>query len=187
MATNSLKLLMGDYNSDSETDEDNAKSTPAKNNNNAKATGRPHHAEPAGFITSWTQCIDKATGHPYYWHSDTKEVTWDIPAEYQTFLEQNADLLCDSNVSNLWTVCYTEGGDEEAAQRYYVNEYTRIVSWDKPIGFVEPEIVAAPQAANVGKAEVLVSKNIIKRRKVAPKPKPKRENPYSKPSEEETV
>lgn len=133
----------------------------------------------------WTQCIDKATGHPYYWHPDTKEVTWEIPAEYQAFLDANADLLSDSNVANMWTVCYTEEGGSEPAQRYYVNEYTRMVSWDRPIAFVEPADVEPRRPTP--DTDAPVSKNVIKRRRKVPTPKAKRENPYSKPTEAERV
>lgn len=136
------------------------------------------------FRLGWTQCIDKATGHPYYWHPETKEVTWEIPVEYQAFLDQNADQLSGSNVASMWTVCLTDG--EEPAQRYYVNEYTRIVSWDKPVGFVEPLEATAKNASARGERDAPVSKNVIKRRKVQPKQKgEKRENPYSKPTEAE--
>lgn len=35
---------------------------------------------------------------------------------------------------NQWTCCYSDGND----QPYYVNEYTRKLSWEKPVGYIEP-------------------------------------------------
>lgn len=94
-----------------------------------------------------------------------------------------ADLLAGSNVANMWTVCQTDV-DGEPAQRYYVNEYTRIVSFDCPVGFVEPaDAERRPPPAD----STPVSKNVIKRRRKVPTPKGKRENPYSKPTEAECV
>lgn len=112
-------------------------------------------------------------------------MTWEIPAEYQAFLDANADLLSDSNVANMWTVCYTEEGGSEPAQRYYVNEYTRMVSWDRPIAFVEPADVEPRRPTP--DTDAPVSKNVIKRRRKVPTPNAKRENPYSKPTEAERV
>lgn len=58
-------------------------------------------------------------------------MTWDIPAEYENFLKQNLRSKHSSN-ENSYTVCYT---DDKVP--YYVNEFTRQVSWEKPAGFVE--------------------------------------------------
>lgn len=80
----------------------------------------------------WTQCFDKNTGHPYYWNTLSKEVTWEMPAEYQTFLDSNTE-TSSKHKKNTWTTCYT---DDEITP-YYVNEYTRIVSWDRPEGLLE--------------------------------------------------
>lgn len=56
-----------------------------------------------------------------------------MPAEYEKFLQQNLRSK-NSNKENSYTVCYT---DENVP--YYVNEFTRQVSWEKPAGFVEPK------------------------------------------------
>lgn len=35
------------------------------------------------FLASsgWQECFDDNTGYPYYWHTETNEVTWDMPDE----------------------------------------------------------------------------------------------------------
>lgn len=86
-----------------------------------------------GIVRSidWTQCTDANSGHPYYWNIVTKEVTWEIPIEYEQFLEQVA--LTNSPTFRKWILCYT---DDNAP--YYFNEVTREISWEKPDDFVEP-------------------------------------------------
>lgn len=79
----------------------------------------------------WTQCMDASTGHPYYWNIVTKEVTWEMPIEYQRFLEQAA--LSNPTSFRKWILCYT---DDNAP--YYFNEITREISWEKPDDFIEP-------------------------------------------------
>lgn len=105
--------------------------------------------------------MDENTGHPYYWNTETKDVTWEVPADYQAYLDQNATILKDPRVTNMWTMC---SSDESPANVYYVNELTRIVSWNKPIGFVEPTTAIAVQAKATS-VEPKPKKNIIKRRK----------------------
>lgn len=104
--------------------------------------------------------MDENTGHPYYWNTETKAVTWEVPADYQAYLDENASVLSDPRVANMWTMCL---GEDSQASVYYVNELTRIVSWNKPIGFVEPQISTTTirPAANEPKP----MKNVIKRRK----------------------
>ncbi|KAK0168616.1 hypothetical protein PV327_002394 [Microctonus hyperodae] len=29
----------------------------------------------------WQECFDESTGYPYYWHTETNQVTWEIPTE----------------------------------------------------------------------------------------------------------
>lgn len=125
---NSLSLLLGDYNSESE-NEDN------ENPNHQLNDKLQEFLSDLNTIvtTNWTQCIDQSTGHPYYWNTLTKDVTWEMPAEYETFLQQSLRSK-NSNKENSYTVCYT---DENVP--YYVNEYTRQVVWEKPPGFVEPK------------------------------------------------
>lgn len=73
----------------------------------------------------WTQCTDANTGHPYYWNIVTKEVTWEMPVEYQHFLEHS--LTINSNSLKKWILCYTDDNTP-----YYFNEVTREISWEKP-------------------------------------------------------
>lgn len=81
-------------------------------------------------LVDWTQCIDANTGHPYYWNIVTKEVTWEMPKEYEDFLKKNATLIAKS--SSKWSLCYSE--DQTP---YYFNEITREISYVKPEGFIE--------------------------------------------------
>lgn len=70
----------------------------------------------------------------------TKEVTWEIPDDYEQFLRQN---VIDSNrrsEKNTWILCQ---GDDDT--EYYFNEYTRAISWDKPADYVEPVVYVQPQ------------------------------------------
>lgn len=73
----------------------------------------------------WTQCTDESTGHPYYWNIVTKEVTWEMPIEYQHFLEYS--LAQNANSLKKWTLCYTDDGAS-----YYFNAATREISWKEP-------------------------------------------------------
>lgn len=86
------------------------------------------------FYSDWTQCTDASSGHPYYWNIVTKEVTWEIPIEYQRFLDR-AVILANPNALKKWILCYT---DDNAP--YYFNEITREISWEKPIDFTESSI-----------------------------------------------
>lgn len=104
-------------------------------------------------ITDWTQCFDKITGHPYYWNTISKEVTWEIPTEYQGYLDSQKQSLSDVSKRNAWIICYA---DDEKATPYYVNEYTREVSWEKPINFVETilELPKVPQNSKATQKEI---------------------------------
>lgn len=115
--------------------------------------------------------MDENTGHPYYWNTDTKEVTWEVPSDYQAYLDQNASVLRDPRVANMWTKYFSE---DTPPNVYYVNELTRIVSWNKPIGFVDAETAVAKVEAVSDEPQA--KKNIIKRRKPS---KTKTANPFS--------
>lgn len=52
-------------------------------------------------------------------------MTWEIPIEYQQFLEYS--LTINANSLKKWILCYT---DDSAP--YYFNEVTREISWEKP-------------------------------------------------------
>lgn len=78
----------------------------------------------------WTQCKDAKTGMPYYYNIATKEVTWDMPNEYERFLRYA--LIQYPNQLVQWSVCHTEDNS-----KYYFNEFTREISWEKPDDFIE--------------------------------------------------
>ncbi|GAB0088046.1 WW domain [Sergentomyia squamirostris] len=103
---NRLSHLLGAYNSDS--DEDGA------------------------VTTDWTQCIDKNTGHPYFWNIRTKEVTWQMPAEYKSYLEY---VNCNFGENeHRWKAF--ESDDSNVP--YYIDEVTRVVSWEIPEAYKKP-------------------------------------------------
>lgn len=79
----------------------------------------------------WTQCTDASSGHPYYWNIVTKDVTWEMPIEYQRLLEQVA--INNPQSLRKWILCYTDDNTP-----YYFNEVTREISWEKPDDFIEP-------------------------------------------------
>lgn len=91
----------------------------------------------------WTQCTDASSGHPYYWNIITKEVTWEMPIEYQQFLDQA--VLLDSHSFEKWTLCYT---DDNAP--YYFNGITREISWEKPADFVDSSNNQTVATVNMG-------------------------------------
>lgn len=107
------------------------------------------------FNTSWTKCFDKKTGHPYYWNTDSREVTWDVPAEYSKYLNciKQTGRLHD-NKPKYWVACQTDDRD----QVYYVNKISRIVSWDVPEGYdvkkslksIENEIKSVERSVKTG-------------------------------------
>lgn len=87
--------------------------------------------------SDWTQCIDKNTGHPYYWNIESKEVTWEIPDEYQRFLELSAANFATTSTLSKWVHC-----NSDDQQPYYFNEVTREISWERPADYVDvvPEV-----------------------------------------------
>lgn len=97
----------------------------------------------------WTQCTDANSGHPYYWNIVTKEVTWEIPIEYEQFLEQVA--LTNPPTFRKWILCYT---DDNAP--YYFNEVTREISWEKPDDFTESSssVLNSPSRSNSRQSNV---------------------------------
>lgn len=39
--------------------------------------------------TAWQECFDESTGYPYYWHTESNEVTWEIPPELRIWKERS--------------------------------------------------------------------------------------------------
>lgn len=82
-------------------------------------------------LAEWTQCKDVTTGLPYYYNIATKDVTWEMPHEYEQYLRYA--LIQYPNQLVQWTVCHTEDNS-----KYYFNEFTREISWEKPDDYIEP-------------------------------------------------
>lgn len=94
--------------------------------------------------SDWTQCTDASTGHPYYWNIVTKDVTWEMPTEYQLFLEHS--LQRNPHSLKKWIICCT---DDNAP--YYFNEVTREISWEKPDDFIQTNTNPPNSNINNGK------------------------------------
>lgn len=88
--------------------------------------------------TNWTKCIDKNTGHPYFWNMITKEVTWEMPEDFATYLQQTANEPKQSS----WILAYSDDGTQ-----YYFNEAMREISWEKPSDYIE--LITKHQIENV--------------------------------------
>lgn len=98
------------------------------------------------LFIDWTQCTDANTGHPYYWNIITKEVTWEMPIDYQQFLEHS--LARNANSLKKWILCYT---DDSAP--YYFNEVTREISWEKPDDLNQLNSYPQGSDSNAGKTK----------------------------------
>lgn len=103
---NPLSGLLGNYNSDSDNEETNQKSNSTldakvedflKEIHSISAEGSNHPYGTSNIIqpnkhsleetlyppsvTAWQQCYDHNSGYPYYWNTETNEVTWEMPAD----------------------------------------------------------------------------------------------------------
>lgn len=125
-------------------------------------------------FSDWTQCIDTNTGHPYYWNIVTKEVTWEMPQEYEDFLKKNETIIA-TNV-NKWSLCYSE--DQTP---YYFNDVTREISWEKPEGFVEAADAKTPYSNT---CDTKTKDSIISREKTKEKDKKEKLTKRSYPFKE---
>lgn len=56
---------------------------------------------------------------------------------------------------NQWTCCYADGNDQPP---YYVNEYTRKLSWEKPLDYIEPTIEPVAKQKIENKKQLVVKK-----------------------------
>lgn len=124
--SNGLACLIGAYDSDSDTEE---RDTWLENGNKDRLSK-----------TSWTQCFDKKTKHPYYWNIETNSITWTIPEEYSRYLEfvskHSTKIL--ANGQERWTA--RQAGEGEPL--FYVDEIYRVVSWEMPAEYVNNSNVA---------------------------------------------
>ncbi len=91
----------------------------------------------------WKATVDSSTGKTYYYNKQTKEVSWTIPTGYKESVrseknEKNNDDTNkaegdDSDIAKYWR----ETVDANTGKMYYFNKKTKMVSWEKPAGFVE--------------------------------------------------
>jgi len=91
--TNSLGGLVGDYNSDSDS-EGNASTLDSEmkhfmdelKNMEGSTDMEEVSNETEGNIqtagTNWIQCLDQNSGYPYYWNQNTNKVSWQPPLDY---------------------------------------------------------------------------------------------------------
>ncbi|XP_014221578.1 fibrous sheath CABYR-binding protein-like [Trichogramma pretiosum] len=97
--SNSLTGFVGQYNSTGESENDKPTDqlndqvndflkeiqqiTPNESNTEASKKTMAH---PGSY---WQECVDEQTGYPYYWHTETNQVTWEIPIELKMFKENS--------------------------------------------------------------------------------------------------
>ncbi len=95
-----------------------------------------------------------------------------MPTEYEKFLQQNLQSK-NSNKENSYTVCYTEENVP-----YYVNEFTRQVSWEKPAGFVERKTKVKENSTKSKKSKANTTDRNGHKRKSSKKPQAKSTKQY---------
>lgn len=111
----------------------------------------------SSFISlDWTKCYVKNTGHPYYWNTNTRDVTWDIPNEYKIYLKyiEDSGKLKYADNQKYWSECKSDDSNEP----YYVNKITRVVSWDVP------EVLKKSGGGDKKSSSLRKSKSVIKQR-----------------------
>ncbi|XP_033214231.1 formin-binding protein 4-like isoform X2 [Belonocnema kinseyi] len=103
--SNPLTGLLGQYNSDSETEDAQQPSNklndkvndflkeiqsiaPEKLDGLSKGPSRKKEHSNIPEM-SWQECFDESTGYPYYWHTESNEVTWEIPPELRIWKERS--------------------------------------------------------------------------------------------------
>lgn len=79
----------------------------------------------------------------------TKEVTWEIPDEYEQFLKLSAMKYYGASVANKWVLCSTDGEKE-----YYFNAVTREISWERPAEYVDNAVGPNDVISDHAKAEL---------------------------------
>jgi hypothetical protein len=99
---------------------------------------------PAG----WEECLDPASGRPYFYNESLNETTWEMP-ESDTFKEETiaapANLLIDG---------WEEVVDPSSGRVYYFNSSTNETSWEVPLANSDPNDVIAstePDAKRIGR------------------------------------
>ncbi|XP_015609403.1 formin-binding protein 4 isoform X2 [Cephus cinctus] len=115
LPSNPLVNLLGQYNSDSETEDTKQDSNKLDDQVNdffkeiqliAPEQPKPNMMDKFDGIKStpqklvpntnrqqtlWQECFDESTGYPYYWHTETNEVTWEMPVEMRLLRENTQE------------------------------------------------------------------------------------------------
>lgn len=99
-STTAIGGLVGDYNSDSDSDSvapmdakikdfmneiEHTEPEPVASTSQAVSDVKNGHYQVPG--TSWLQCYDQSSGYPYYWNQLTNQVSWQPPPEFVAALQ----------------------------------------------------------------------------------------------------
>ena len=106
----------------------------------------------------WNAAVDPSTGKTYYYNKSTKEVSWTIPEGYsenakkdmredeQTRNDNETKAKGgDSDIDKHWR----ETVDPSSGKKYYYNKKTKMVSWEKPAGFIPASLKQVDEDAHV--------------------------------------
>nr|XP_046481673.1 formin-binding protein 4-like isoform X1 [Neodiprion pinetum] len=171
---NPLASLLGQYNSDSETEDVKQESNQLNdkvndflkeiqmiipdtvNSNNTKKTTDPtipsqRSSQPGQNETSnspWQECFDETTGYPYYWHIETNEVTWEMPSEMRLHREKSSQVNQNQNqvaIQHQTHPAHTQVQWPNFLPNTYPELQTNI-----PEGMIPKEVVARNRNRQVG-------------------------------------
>ncbi|XP_046746596.1 uncharacterized protein LOC124411499 isoform X2 [Diprion similis] len=171
---NPLASLLGQYNSDSDTEDVKQESnqlndkvndflkeiqmiTPdtVESNNTKKTTdstiSSQRNSQPVQNETSscpWQECFDETTGYPYYWHIETNEVTWEMPSEMRLHREKSSQI--NQNQNQVPTQHQTLPAHTQVQWANFLpNTYPELQT-NIPEGMIPKEVVARNRNRQVG-------------------------------------
>ncbi|KAJ8667431.1 hypothetical protein QAD02_009094 [Eretmocerus hayati] len=98
-----------------------------------KSSDNSKMAHPGSY---WQECTDEQTGYPYYWHTETNQVTWETPPELKAYLEKSQGSSGPSPSSNV-------------SQWPPFNKYSEAQS-NIPDGMIPKEVVARNRNRQAG-------------------------------------
>mmetsp|Transcript_9837 Transcript_9837/g.20679 ORF Transcript_9837/g.20679 Transcript_9837/m.20679 type:complete len:1085 (-) Transcript_9837:118-3372(-) len=78
----------------------------------------------------WKATLDKNTNKTYYYHTKTKEVTWEKPPGFDEVQKERDALIAEAKY---WKAT----SDPNTGKTYYYHSKTKEVTWVKPDGFKE--------------------------------------------------